>query len=271
MKFSVITPSLNQGCFLGECLESVRAQRIPKPESRLEVEHIVVDGGSTDESLPLLKSCPDVAWSSEPDGGQSDAINKGLKLSNGEILAYLCADDFYEPGALAAVERAFAAHPETDVVYGDYYFMEGASRWKRLKRSGPFSVERLRKGNFLGQPSVFLRRRVYEKFGGFDAGLKYCMDHEYWLRICEASIWRYLEEPLATCRLHLDSKTSSQLVAMWEEAAVMGERYGVGATLKRQAWRMRMGGQWYYWAKRRFFEWIGKRIHRRVAEENEEC
>ncbi len=263
MKFSIITPSLNQGRFLGECLDSVRAQRAPKPEGCLEVEHIVVDGGSTDESLPLLKGRLDVTWISEPDGGQSDAINKGLKLSSGEILAYLCADDFYEPGTLAEVERIFAAHPDVDVVYGDYYFMEGASRWKRLKCAGPFSVERLRKGNFLGQPSVFWRLRVRQKFGGFDAGLKYCMDHEYWLRICKASDWHYLQEPLATCRLHLDSKTSSQLVAMWEEAAVMGERYGVGCTLKRQAWRMRMGGQWYYWAKRRIFEWIGKYINRK--------
>lgn len=257
MIFSIITPNLNQGRFLAECLDSVNAQAVP---GLLDIEHIVVDGGSDDCSLSLLRDCRDKAlvWTSEPDRGQSHAINKGLAGAHGDILAYLCADDFYEPGALSAVARVFSEYEEVDVVHGDFYFMEGDSRWKRRKKAGPFSVQRLRQGNFLGQAAVFWRRRVFEQFGEFDEGLRYCMDHEYWLRICEGTIWRYLPAPLATCRLHADSKTGAQIVAMWDEAAQMGERYGVGRKLKWAAWRMHCGGQWYYWLKRKFFERIGR-------------
>ena len=256
MIVSIITPNLNQGRHLAECLDSVREQAIP---GLVEIEHIVVDGGSGDDSLDILQRRKEheLKWMSGPDGGQSDAINKGLAAARGDILAYLCADDLYESGAVAAVARVFMAFPDVDVVYGDFYFMEGASRWKRLKKAGAFSEQRLRQKNFLGQPAVFWRRRIYEQFGGFDESLRYCMDHDYWLRINGKARWHYLPEGLATCRLHGGSKTGSEIVAMWDEAARMGDRYGVGRVLRRQAWWMRHGGQWYYRAKREFFKWFG--------------
>jgi glycosyltransferase involved in cell wall biosynthesis len=251
MKLSVITPSFNQAAYLGECLESVRAAAARATPH--EVEHIVIDGGSRDGSLEILRSAPDIRWVSEQDSGQSQAINKGLVTATGDVLAYLCADDLYEPGALRRVLDTFADDENIDVIYGDFYFLEGNSGRKRRKSAAKFSPEKLHSHNPLGQPAVWWRRRVYEKFGGFDESLHYCMDHEYWLRLGTQVRWHYLPEPLAVSRLHADAKTARQLPAMWRETARM---------LTRDHWRfkpwwdafaMAGWGRFYYLLKRRWF------------------
>ena len=213
---SIVTPSLNQGPFLKECLDSVQAAAAA---AGIPVEHLVMDGGSTDETLEILGSQSRARWSSGKDGGQTEAINTGVKQTSGDIVSYLCADDLLEPDALRIVLGAFADDPEADVVYGDAYFLE--SGWKRKKVAGTFSRQRLKKGNFLLQPAVFLRRSVFEKFGLFDASLKFCMDHEFWLRISGGTKWKYVAVPLACCRLHSDAKTWTQLPAAWDEAREM--------------------------------------------------
>ena len=124
---------------------------------------------------------------------------------------------------------------------------------KRLKRSGPFSPERLACGNFLGQPAVWWRRRVYEKFGGFDESLHFCMDHEYWLRIASDTRWHYIPEPLASCRLHADAKTSRQLPAAWRETAQMLNREKFRLKPWWDYWNMLVWGHHYYRAKRLWF------------------
>jgi glycosyltransferase involved in cell wall biosynthesis len=251
MKLSVITPSLRQARYLGDCLASVRtaaAQAAPH-----EVEHIVIDGGSDDGTIDLLRARTDIRWVSEKDTGQSNAINKGLSMATGEILAYLCADDLYEPAAVRSVMEAFVQYPEADVVYGDFYFLEGDSGRKRRKSAASFRPDRLRHGNPLGQPAVWWRRRVYDKVGGFDESLHFCMDHEYWLRIGTAVHWRYLPEPLAVSRLHADAKTSRQLPAMWRETARMLTRDGWRAKPWWDAFAMAAWGRHYYLLKRRWF------------------
>ena len=253
MRFSLITPSLNQGRFLPECLRSVQTSAGQK-----EIEHLVIDGGSIDASVDVLTGQTFARWISEPDRGQSAAINKGLVQSKGEILSYLCADDFLEPGALDLVDAAFRENPAADFVYGDAFFLEGDSGWKRLKRAGEFSVTRLRRGNFLLQPAVFWRRRVYEHFGGFDETLNYCMDHEYWLRTSSTMRWKYLPHPLATCRLHPDAKTSRALALAWAESAQMQLRYGICYRPRWEAWWMQMAGGRFYTFKRRLFAGLGK-------------
>lgn len=279
MRFSIITPSFNQAAYLPECVESVRAQAgvdtvggaVVPPFS---VEHLVQDGGSADGTVEWLEgnlsringesgtADPEqvhtLSFVSGPDRGQTDAINRGLARSTGEVLSYLCSDDYLLPGALARVAGVFAGHPELDVVYGDYAFLEGDSGWVRRKRVGPFSVERLRRDNFISQPATFWRRRVYERFGGFDESLRFCMDHEYWLRIAGSTSWSYLPEMLAVQRLHGDSKTGSQLVEAWEETALMAGRYGLGDAFGRRARTMRWYGAACYTAKRRFFRSIGR-------------
>lgn len=245
---SIVTPSLNQGQFLRECLESVQAAA---SAAGVSVEHLVVDGGSTDQTLKVLDSQAMARWISEPDRGQTDAINKGLRLATGEFVSFLCADDLLEPRSLDLVLRAFRDDPSADVVYGDAYFLE--SGWKRKKIAGPFSQSRLHRGNFLLQPAVFLRRQVVEKFGLFDDGLKFCMDHEFWLRISGGTNWKYVEAPLACSRLHADAKTWRQLPAAWEEARVMQKRYGIRWRPLRDAIWMRTLGCHYYRMKRLLF------------------
>ena len=251
MKLSVTTPSLNQARYLRECLDSVR--QAAAQATAHDVEHIVIDGGSDDGTLDILRAAPDVRWISEPDTGQSQAINKGLAMATGDILAYLCADDLYEPSAIARVLAAFASDECADVVYADYFFLEGDSGRKRRKSAANFSPEKLRDRNPLGQPAVWWRRRVFEKFGGFDESLHYCMDHEYWLRLGPRVRWHYIPEPLAVSRLHADAKTSRQLPAMWRETARMLTRDGWRLKPWWDALAMAAWGRHYYLLKRRWF------------------
>lgn len=257
MRFSIVTPSLNQGAWIEENLRSVREQ------GDIRVEHIVIDGASRDTTKEILASQTFAEWISEPDGGQTEAINKGLAQSTGEILSYLCADDYLEPGTLRQVEAVFRDSPNVDVVYGDCYFLEAKTDWKRPKRAGEFTYGRLRWNNFLFQPAVFWRRSVLERFGHLDATLNYCMDHEYWLRIGGQTRWHYLPTPLATCRLHVEAKTSRALVAAWREAATMQARYGIRWKPRLDALWMALVGQYYYRAKRLMFSAVGRRVARR--------
>ncbi len=251
MRLTVVTPSLNQDRFLRECLASVCAAAEHAPNH--EVEHIVMDGGSRDDSLEILRAQDFARWISEPDGGQSEAINKGLRQSTGNILAYLCADDLYEPQAIARVLDVFAADEAIDVIYSDYFFLEGDSGRKRRKSSAAFRADNLHTRNPLGQPAVWWRRRVYDTFGGFDESLHYCMDHEYWLRLGTRVRWHRIPEALAASRLHSNAKTSRQLAEMWRETARM---------LTRDRWRfkpwwdafaMAVWGRHYYRMKRQWF------------------
>ena len=251
MKLSVVTPSLNQARYLGACLASVRLTAENAPS--FQVEHLVIDGGSTDGTIDLLRGQTAVRWVSEKDSGQSQAINKGLRLASGDILAYLCADDLYEPLAVQRVLEAFTRDRTVDLVYADYYFLEGDSGRKRRKSAAQFSAANLGHDNPLGQPAVWWRRGVYEKFGGFDEGLHYCMDHEYWLRLGTKVKWQYLPEALAVSRLHADAKTSRQLPAMWSETARMLTRDGWRFRTWWNAFAMAVWGRHYYLLKRRWF------------------
>lgn len=253
MRFSIITPSLNQGAWIGENLRSVRDAA---EKAGVEVEHFVIDGGSTDSTVEILAGQDFARWVSEPDKGQADAVNKGLARASGDILYYLCADDLLEPDALALVDEAFRAR-SPNVVYGDGYFLESDSGWKRRKNAGEFSYARLRWNNFLIQPAVFWDRAVYERYGGFDPSLHYCLDHEYWLRIGAHTRWQYLNQPLATSRLHADAKTSKSLGPAWQEACRMQKRYGITIKPRLDAWWMTTLGHRYYRLKRALFARVG--------------
>jgi len=251
MRLSVVTPSLNQGRYLSECLASVRTAAANAPSH--EVQHIVIDGGSSDETISVLGSQNSAAWISEPDTGQSNAINKGLQRAKGDILTYLCADDLYEPQAVAQVMAAFAEDESIDVVYADYFFLEGESGRKRLKSAGAFRADRLLERNPLGQPAVWWRRRIHEQFGGLDESLHYCMDHEYWLRLGNRVKWQYVPEPLAVSRLHAGAKTGKQISAMWHETAQMLTRGGWRFGPWWNAYSMAVWGRHYYRLKRMWF------------------
>lgn len=201
---SVVTPSLNQRQFIGETVESVLAQDYPS------IEYVVVDGGSRDGTVELLQAYGErLRWVSEPDSGQSAAINKGWQLCTGEIIAWLNSDDTYLPGAVASAARYLRQHPEVDVVYGecDYVDVRGSVLRRYPTRTYDYRELLRTTTNFIPQPATFIRRRAAQVAGLLDESLSYVMDYEYWLRLGLHASFAHLPVPLATSRLHPDCKT----------------------------------------------------------------
>jgi len=219
---SIVTPSYNQARFIEETILSVKGQTYPS------VEHIVVDGGSTDGTLDILKRHADtITWISEPDRGQSDAINKGFGMARGEVLAYLNSDDTYLPAAVEAVVGWFNEHLSCKVVYGDSNIIDERSRLLKTRPSRPFDFADLLVGNFIPQTSTFFRREVLDAVGPFDAELHYGMDYDYWLRAGARypdEIW-YLPQALSNCRLHPDTKMVAQRNRFIAEALTVIEKF----------------------------------------------
>jgi glycosyltransferase involved in cell wall biosynthesis len=178
---SIITPVLNRAGIIGGCLDSVAAQTYEP------IEHIVVDGGSTDGTLELLerhRPLHDFRFISEPDGGMYEAINKGISLARGDVLAYLNSDDLYLPWSVDVAVRALT--PSTELVYGDLGVFRVASnghpRHFRIQFYPDFNLRYYSFVAVLGQPTVFWRRSLTERIGLFDTGYQLIGDCEYWLR-----------------------------------------------------------------------------------------
>lgn len=227
MRVSIVTPSLQQGQFIERTLRSVWRQNCGRLAGA--IEHIVMDGGSTDGTVAILEQWRDrISFSTGRDGGQSAAINAGLAKAGGEILAYLNSDDVYYDGAIAAAVAAFDADPSVDVVYGEGDFIDCDDRFIDRYPTEAWSVERLKLLCFLCQPAVFFRRSVLEQFGPFDAKLHYCMDYEYWLRLAaRGARFAYIPVKLAASRIHPATKTlTSPLSAHIETNDMLNERLG---------------------------------------------
>jgi glycosyltransferase involved in cell wall biosynthesis len=213
MKVSVITPSFNQGKFIERTLRSVAIQ------SGAQIEHVVFDGGSTDETIDVLKKFdPSVRWVSEKDKGQTDAVNKGIRSTDGEIIGWLNSDDIYYPDAIASVVAAFEARPDIGVVYGMADHIDPADKVFEAYPSEPWNFERLKDTCFICQPAAFFRRHVVDQLGLLDDNLQYCMDYEFWLRLGKAGIrFCYLERKLAGSRLYAENKTLGSRVKVHAE------------------------------------------------------
>ena len=180
-KISIVTPSLNQGLFLERTIESVLTQGYEN------YEYFVFDAGSQDETIEVLKKYDRelTYWTSERDGGQSDAIRRGWSLATGEILAWLNSDDFYFPNALQEAAAMFASNPKLMMLCGAVALVDEKEKMLRIKEPPPLDAEGLlRWGNLPAQPGVFLRREVFERLGGPRLDLHYVMDWELWLRVC---------------------------------------------------------------------------------------
>jgi glycosyltransferase involved in cell wall biosynthesis len=231
MKVSVVTPSFNQGEFICRALESVAAQ------SGAEIEHVIFDGGSKDETVGVLRNFKHpIRWVSEKDGGQADAVNKGIAATDGDIIGWLNSDDIYYPGAIASIAEFFERHPDVDVIYGmaDHIDRDGIAF--ESYPSEPWDFERLKETCFICQPATFFRRSVVERFGVLDATLNYCMDYEYWLRLGRAGAkFAYLETKLAGSRLYAENKTLGSRVKVHAEINDM-QKAMFGAVADRWLW-----------------------------------
>jgi len=197
---SVIIPSLNRRHFIEQTIESVLEQSYPN------IECIVIDGGSTDGTVEILKKYESkISWISEPDNGHVDAINKGWKMSKGEILAWLNVDDYYVvPDAVSKAMTYFKNQPDTDLIYGDCSTVsEKGKVISELFKSCPWDLEYAVKYCYytVTQATSFIRRSVMEKVDWLDPEFEYCKDHELWLRIGLVGKIRYIPEKLAFVRI----------------------------------------------------------------------
>jgi glycosyltransferase involved in cell wall biosynthesis len=228
LRISVVIPSFNQAEYLRLALESVLGQA-----GEFELEVWVIDGGSTDGSVDVLRSHEGrVRWLSEPDGGQSEALNKGFGRATGDVVGWLNSDDLYRPGALAAVARAFRSDPRLEWVHGRTDVIDAAGRvcrrwvsaYKRW-RCRAYSYNRLLTECFIQPNAVFWRRELMARVGGVDPGLHLAMDYDLWIRFARSSPPLYLDTPLACFRWYPTSKSGSRYVEAFREARAVARRY----------------------------------------------
>lgn len=216
MKFSIITPSYNQARFITDTIESVFKQTYSN------IEHIVVDGCSTDDTSKILDKYTGILERViiENDDGQADAINKGIKHARGDIIAYLNSDDYYFRNTLELVSTYFNNHPDVDVVYGDCVFTDENGQFIRyFSEISDYDKDRLLNySDFIMQPATFWRKSVYEKYGPFNVDLHYGFDWAFWCELakngCRIERVPYI---LAANRVHTRTKTLSGSVERLNE------------------------------------------------------
>jgi len=200
---SIVTPSLNQGRFIEETIRSVLLQGYP------DLEYIIIDGGSTDGTVEIIQKYEKwlAFWVSEPDKGQSHAVNKGVSIAKGDIIGWLNSDDLYLLGTFEIVNRSFSHEP--DMVFGDCHVINENNEVIKI-RDVPqtFDVNRLiSEDNIIMQPSTFFKRSVFEEVGGLDESLEFAMDYDLWIRIGFKYTVQRINAHLSCLRKHSHAKT----------------------------------------------------------------
>jgi len=219
---SILTPSFNQRRWLPQAVESVARQTYPR------LEHVVVDGGSTDGSVEFLREAlPAERWTSEPDRGQSDALNNAFARSSGEIVGWLNSDDAYLfDDVVASVVDHFRASPFAEVVYGHSALVSGTDRLLHVMWTPPFDQRLLQRINFIVQPTVFMRRHVLED-GFADEDFHYTMDRELWLRLARRYAFSRIDKVLAIDRHQAERKSYARPDLADAERERLAEMYGL--------------------------------------------
>jgi len=226
---SIVTPSYNQGRFIEDTILSVKNQDYPN------IEHIVVDGGSTDNTLDILKKYEgtyNMRWISEPDEGQSDAINKGFRMAKGEIIGWLNSDDVYfTRDVISYVVKRFKKFPHADFIYGNCAYIDVDNNIFRVLRRSQRDYNKLFRGFSLSQPASFTRRKVILK-NKLDKNLHFTMDFEFWLRVGRKCNFMYVDKILAASRVHRHRKTISGKDKLEVERRTVMRKYGLKFDLK---------------------------------------
>lgn len=218
---SIITPSFNQDKFIEDAILSVKNQYYSN------IEHIIVDGRSTDNTLDILRKYEgkyNLRWISEPDQGQSDAINKGFKMARGEIIGWINSDDaYFSRYTIDKVVKFFEEHEKAIIVYGDAVYIDSKNTVIRILPVLPnFEYSALKKRNILAQPSVFFKKCIADKYR-LNPSLHYAMDYDFWLRIGEHNKFFRINELLSCFRLHERSKTMGQFSLLEDEFAAVSK------------------------------------------------
>lgn len=203
---SVVTPSYNQGQFIEETILSVLNQGYPA------FEHIVIDGGSTDQTLEVLEKYPHLRWISEPDGGQTEALNKGMRMAGGDWIAWINSDDIYLEGAFQALAEACAADPQAKIFIGDCQMFSAEDGLNMQVGNHTLGLENILRywDTWVPptQPAIFFKRELLEEFGYFDEDLHYAMDYEFWLRAVQKYPLVHLPALVAGYRFHGQAKSN---------------------------------------------------------------
>jgi len=212
---SIVTPSFNQARYLEATIQSVFAQDYPR------IEYLIVDGGSTDESVDVIKKYADrlAWWVSEKDRGQTDAINKGFARATGNILAWLNSDDTYEPRAVGQAVKYLLDHPEVGMVYADCNYINEDGRVIGKFPAAQTDLPRLRQGYVhIPQQTMFFRAELWKQIGPLDASFYFAMDYDLWTRIAARSELKYLAgQTWANFRIHTSGKTIAADDRCWPE------------------------------------------------------
>ena len=223
-KITVITPSFNQGSFLEQTIRSVLLQNYP------HLEFIIMDGGSTDESVAIIRRYERwlTDWRSEKDRGQSHAINKGLAQATGEVICWLNSDDYFLPGALLTVGQMLAAGSGNFAIVGHCLRVNSDGSPPSFLRGRYLGRRRLLefwKGYEMHQPAIFWRREVFEKVGWLDESLHLTMDFDYWARIARHFDFANLNRVLACANFHQAAKTGDDYAGYHRELKQHARRY----------------------------------------------
>ena len=222
---SIVTPSLNQGRFIEETVKSVLGQDYSP------IEYLVVDGGSTDETLAILRRYDGaLRWVSEPDSGQAAAVNKGFRATSGQILGWLNSDDVYEPSAVSTAVAYLLEHPEAAMVYGDASHIDAAGQdLGPCAYVEPANLERLvHEVDYIVQPAAFFRRSAFEAVGPLDESLHWALDYDLWIKIARRFPFAYVPRRLARYRLTGENKTTVGGFDRFAELDRVGRRHGAG-------------------------------------------
>ena len=241
-------PSYNQDRFLDAAIRSVLLQNYPN------LEFVVRDGGSTDESVDIIKSYEDklTDWVSQPDGGQSAAINAVWDDASGELLGWLNSDDILAPGALHTLARAARDHPDVVLFFGDYGIIDEDGRLDRVRKVGDLGAEDLLRGKSFGQPSVFIRREVVENLGLLDESMTYSMDWAYFLKVLwsyPSSRIRYIPSVLSCSREYEGTKSRTGLEDKGEDRRGAIRRYADAGIIPNRDALVQKGLAGTYWVQ----------------------
>jgi len=264
---TIVTPSYNQGRFIAATIESVLSQDYPN------LEYLIIDGASTDETAEVVARYGDrVRFISEPDRGQSEAINKGFRLARGEIVAWLNSDDLFLPGAIHAAVGALRGRPDVGFVYGDgFQIDEHGATISRFASTQRFDLWRLSNlSDYILQQTVFFRRAVFDDVGWIDEDMHYAMDWEIFIRIGRRWPLLYIPFEMGAIREHASAKSFAGGARRAHEITrmlrrVTGKRFPPGMFVYGLTTYELIVNSWIERAFRRRWPWIVPRLQRRIT------